>query len=187
MAIFYFSAIEGKKKQDEAVELYIKYKSFMYNIANSVLEDHGEAEDAVHNAFIRIIENFEKFDLRDGHKTKSLIGMIVKGYAIDAYRHRENMVAVEELPEEDGDNGTSLEGQLIDRERYEDLKRHLASLDALYADVILLKYDGYSNAEMASLLGVTEDVVRQRLHRARVKLKKRLEMEGDQDGAKKSQ
>jgi DNA-directed RNA polymerase specialized sigma24 family protein len=70
----------GREKENELLaELYIQHKNFMYNIANAVLRDPGEAENAVHDAFVRVIGNIEKFDLRDCHKTKNLLGTIVKG------------------------------------------------------------------------------------------------------------
>jgi RNA polymerase sigma-70 factor (ECF subfamily) len=188
MSIIRFPAIGEQKKDNFIAELYTQHKNFMYNIANAVLRDPGEAENAVHDAFVRVIKNIEKFDLRDCHKTKNLLGTIVKGCAVDAYRRRKNMVVTEELPaEKDGDFENPAEDQLIEREQYEDLKGRLASLGDTYVDIVLLKHSGYSNAEVAALLGVTEDVVRQRLHRARSKLKKQLGTEGERNGAQKSQ
>lgn len=55
----------------------------------------------------------------------------------------------------------------------------MARLPDGYRSVLLLKYDnGYSTAEIASILGLTEENVKKRLQRARKKLQEILEREG---------
>ncbi len=55
----------------------------------------------------------------------------------------------------------------------------MARLPDGYRSVLLLKYDnGYSTAEIASMLGLTEENVKKRLQRARKKLQEILEREG---------
>ena len=57
----------------------------MYYTANNILKDSHLAEDAVHNAFLRIINNLEKIEDINSHKTKGLIVIIVKNVSIDIY------------------------------------------------------------------------------------------------------
>ena len=48
-----------------------------------------------------------------------------------------------------------------------------------YRSVLLLKYDnGYSTAEIASMLNLTEENVKKRIQRARKKLEQILDTEG---------
>ena len=58
----------------------------------------------------------------------------------------------------------------------------MQALPAADHDVLLLQYvQGYSAAEIAAVLGISEGAVRQRAHRARQRLKKLLQQEGYDD------
>ena len=49
--------IESPEDKMKFERLYHKYRDLMYNIAYSFLKDEHDAEDAVHQAFVSIIEN----------------------------------------------------------------------------------------------------------------------------------
>ena len=57
---------EGKKNFEE---LYNKYKNLMLNRAYDIIKDSGLAEDAVHNAFLNILntgyESFPKINIKN--------------------------------------------------------------------------------------------------------------------------
>ena len=57
-------AIENDDDREKAAELYKLYSSTMLYIARSILHDHYLAEDAVVEAFIRIINNLNKINTR---------------------------------------------------------------------------------------------------------------------------
>jgi RNA polymerase sigma-70 factor (ECF subfamily) len=58
----------------------------------------------------------------------------------------------------------------------EELRKALRDLPDMYRSVVLLRdVEGLSTAEAASVLEVTEDVVKQRLHRGRLALRKSLD------------
>jgi len=57
---------------------------------------------------------------------------------------------------------------LIEQDRFDGLLQKIRSLDAIYRDVLLLKYlYEYDNSLIASLTGVAEATVRVRLMRAK--------------------
>lgn len=59
------------------------------------------------------------------------------------------------------------------------LQRGLQTLPAVDHDLLLLRYGyGFSAAETAALLGMSEGAVRQRAHRARKRLRQWMEQEG---------
>ena len=58
--------------------LYREYKSIMLSKAYSVLRDEGLAEDAVHNAFMRILKNLDKVSLR----AKALAAVVVETFIV---------------------------------------------------------------------------------------------------------
>lgn len=64
----YLTLLDTQEGVSKFEQLYKTYKNRMYYIANSILKDSYLAEDAVHNAFLRIINNLEKIEDVDSHK-----------------------------------------------------------------------------------------------------------------------
>ncbi len=175
MMIFFLASIETQEDRDLFIDLYTKYKNFMFNTANRILHDHDMSEDIVHDALVRLLDTWGNYDLQNGHKSRRLIGNIVDGLAKNAYNRRNRNAPLEEISA----ITDSFEEQVIGQEQYEELKVLIRQLDPIYAEAILLKFDShYNNREIAEFIGITEDVVRQRLHRGREKLKTLLAREG---------
>ena len=84
--LIYLSLIDSQEDISKFENVYNTYKNRMYYVANSILKDSHLAEDAVHMAFLRIINNLDKIGDIDSHKTKGLVVIIVKNIAIDIYR-----------------------------------------------------------------------------------------------------
>ena len=97
--LIYLSIIETKENKSKFEQVYNKYKQIMFFVANRVLRDEYLSEDAVHQAFLRIIDNLDKIDKIDCHKTKGFIVTIVENIAIDFYRKRkrENNISFDEV------------------------------------------------------------------------------------------
>ena len=73
MLLFYLPVIGNEEQRDLFTSLYNDYKDFLFHIANYILEDTLAAENTVHEVFLRIIENPDKYDLNDYHKKKGFI------------------------------------------------------------------------------------------------------------------
>ena len=58
----------------------------MFYVANDILKDNYLAEDAVHKAFLKLINHLDKIWETESQKTKSFIVIITKNIAIDMYR-----------------------------------------------------------------------------------------------------
>ena len=88
--LIYLSLLDSEEEISKFELIYSTYKKQMYYTANNILKDSHLAEDAVHNAFLRIINNLEKIEDINSHKTKGLIVIIVKNVSIDIYRKNIN-------------------------------------------------------------------------------------------------
>ena len=67
------------------------------------------------------------------------------------------------------------EQRLLRTELNKELETAMQELPAKYRSVVLLRYvEGLSTTEAAEVLDLSEDVVKQRLHRGRLALRKRL-------------
>ena len=60
MLPIYLSMLDGDDEKSKFESLYLTYRKLMFHVANGILNDEGLAEDAVHQAFLKILENFDK-------------------------------------------------------------------------------------------------------------------------------
>ncbi len=148
----------------------------------------GQREDAEEVAQETLLKAFQSFDqLRDPENVKSWMFRIAKNYCLMKRRKSiyapDRELSLDELMPADGQeaklqvaDGSELpEGRLLRRELNEELQRALRELPDTYRPVVLLRdIEGLSTAETAEVLELSEDVVKQRLHRGRLALRKAL-------------
>lgn len=179
MLAFYLSILDTEDERNTFTELYRNYESAMYNIAYSILHDRFLAEDAVHDALIKLINYIPEISKVQCHKTKALIVIIIKSTAIDIYRKRSKLYSTEK-PEikEEADSGELPLDHIIADEDFSELKLKLKNLNKEYLEIILLKYTyDLTNQEIGNILCISNDAVRQRLSRAKKAVKKIIEEE----------
>ena len=54
------ATVDSPTDKELITQLYNTYKQFMYNISMSILGKREDAEDAVQDSFVRIIDNLDK-------------------------------------------------------------------------------------------------------------------------------
>ena len=86
--MIYLMMIDSENDKRKFVILYEKYKYLMLKVAFDVLKDNYLAEDAVHEAFIKVSKNMEKIGDVDTRETKRYLITITKNATIDIYRKR---------------------------------------------------------------------------------------------------
>ena len=178
MLAIYLAVIDVEQDENKFEILYTTYRKLMFYIANQILRDEYLAEDATHQAFLKIIDNLDKIEDVHCHKTKSYIVTIVRNNAIDLYnrRKRDTTVSLEQMEFCIYDETCSRSEDL------DYLTKAVLKLPVIYKEVLTLKYvQELSNAEIAQTLGISEATVRKRLERARHKLEETLIKEGNAD------
>ena len=174
----YLAMLDGEEEKSKFESLYLTYRKLMFHVANGILNDEGLAEDAVHQAFLKILENFDKVGEISCHKTRSYVVIIVRNAAINMYnsRKRHPAVPIEETV-------FCAAGNFPEQtENLDGLTKAVLKLPAIYKDALKLKYvQEFSSAEIAEMLGVSEAAVRKRLERARRMLEEILGREGNSD------
>ena len=58
--LIYLQMIESEEDKSKFIEIYNQYKYLMFSVANRILKNEYDAEDAVHQAFVSIIDNLNK-------------------------------------------------------------------------------------------------------------------------------
>ena len=167
--LIYLSLLDSEEEISKFELIYSTYKKQMYYTANNILKDSHLAEDAVHNAFLRIINNLEKIEDINSHKTKGLIVIIVKNVSIDIYRknkkERDNTIFIDDLDDINGYDE-------INKNDIGDLEIAISKLPENYKQVFLLKFSHeLTDNGISEILDIKPDNVRKRISRGREKLK----------------
>lgn len=146
--VIYLQMIDDPWDRSKFEQLYTRYKDLMHYTANRVLRNEQDAEDAVHNAFLAIVENIEKISAVDCPKTRAYVVTIVENKAIDLYRNKQRH-PTGELTEETAGISVEYDGE-------NELGRCMAKLPARYRQFLLLRYDhDYTVKEVAQMMGLS--------------------------------
>lgn len=153
-----------------------RYNQRVYRAVRSVLRDEGECEDAMQQAWLGAYSHLDQFAGTAAFST--WLTRIALNEALGRARRRSRLAPAEELPEEDDSMATAAqdpEGQAANRELGHILEAAIDELPDHYRSVFMLReVDGMSTADAALSLGVSEEVVKVRLHRARLALRDQL-------------
>ncbi|HFL3562789.1 TPA: RNA polymerase sigma factor [Clostridioides difficile] len=175
--LIYLNLIDLDDEKKKFEQVYLKYRKLMFYIANQILKDEQLSEDAVHNAFLKIINNIEKINDVNSQKTKGFVVIIVKRISINIYNKRKK----EEINDinDESYKFNSLDLSIEAFGKYNYLEEALKKLSETDLQIILLKYShGFSTKEISKILNIKEVNLYKRNKRALEKLKKILsEME----------
>lgn len=170
MLTLYLSLIDGENDKEKFEKIYKNYSALMLSRAYEILHDSSLAEDAAHNAFVRILKNIDKLDDSGSLKTKSYVMIVLENTAKTMYvkRSRQKIYELDEsVP-----NTVNVERETETKLTAEIVAEKIAELPEKYRDVIVLKFlNGLDDGEIASALGISRTAVRKRLQRSREKLR----------------
>lgn len=145
------AVIDDEKEQSKFRQIYDIYHRLMLYIANSILHNEQDAEDAVQDAFLSIAQNISKISEPESKRTKSFITTITTNKAIDMYKvkHKTKTVDIYGCSEDEP-------SILVEPPEENGLARCILNLPIKYRNIIILKYShGYSNRECAEILGIS--------------------------------
>lgn len=184
MLALYLSLIDNEDDRDKCEIIYNEYRKRMIATANSVLQNEQDAEDVLHDTFIKIARNMKAIDDPYSDKTLSYLLKAVKNTAKDFLKKKENRkeVAAQDYVENIPD-AQFLEKLRI-KDRYNKVVNAIRKLNDTYRDVMFFHFvSGMKIAEIADLLGRKRSTVQQQLVRGKKKLIEILETDlRDQNG-----
>ena len=169
--LIYLQMLDTTEEKSLFEQIYLEYRGLMYHVAYEILHNEQDAEDAVHQAFMKIAENMNKIADPVCTKSRGLVVTIVEHQAIDQYRRLQKHPSVELIEEIQGTNA-HYEGD-------NDLTKCILKLPARYREMILLRYHhGYTVREIAKIMGLSLQAAIKLAQRAKNKLKKLCEEAG---------
>lgn len=180
MLIMYLSFFCDENNKSLFERIYNDNYEIMLHVAFGITNEKMEAENAVHDSFLKIVEHFERYKKLSCSEIRALCVTIVKHKAIDVYRKNskiseeelDNLILYNEytefLPEE----------QIEKDEESEILRSILEKLPERDKEILYLKfYCEFDNKEIAQVLDISTKYVEVKLYRAKNKLKEILDNE----------
>ena len=169
--ILHDELVERCKQGDSRgfAELYRKYSKAMYNTSLRIVNNTGDAEDVVQEAFTDAFRSLEDFHYKSTFG--AWLKRIVINKSINCLRKRKmDMIDIEKtnighLPEEDTTDEQEIQMKV------EDIKKAVGLLPNGYRTVLTLYlFEGYDQEEIAEILQVSHATVRTQYMRAKQKL-----------------
>lgn len=174
----------------EAFDRFVEhFRGKIFNYSWLMCGQREDAEEVAQEALLKMFENFRQ--LREPERVRPWVFRIARNACL--MKRRKSVFAPsrelsldELMPAKSGEDGklrleiadwSNLpEEQARGAEMKQALSRAIGELSELYRPVILLRdLEELSTAETAEILGVTEDTVKARLHRARLALRQKLD------------
>lgn len=163
---------------DDFAEIFAEYYSPVYAYVLSLSHDPSLSEEVTQETFLKAMGAIGKF--RGQCSLRVWLCEIAKNTYFTLLKKRRRLAPP---PGEDWPDGSDLEGRFADKETALQVHRVLHTLEDPYREVFWLRALGeLSFAQIAGLFGKTESWARVTYHRARQKLRARLDGEGWGDG-----
>ena len=164
---FYLSIIETPAERDKFDEIYHTYRHTMHHVAMGILHDYHLAEDATHEAFLRIAKNMRKIEEVNVPTTKVFVVIIVRNVSLTMLK-KHNMEIPEDNIEMFAQASTQIEEESFNRFEFEFVVNAIDALPRIYRDTLFLHYvKELSASEVASILQIPRETVKKRMQRGR--------------------
>lgn len=170
--LIFLTMLETDAERQLFMELYNQYGNAMLRVAQRYfLGEPTMAEDAVQNAWLRVVEKFSRLQDIPRKKRGAYLVVIAKNESISLLRKRH-----QELPFDDtivADKGD------FESDNAKDIIETIQKMPETYRAVIEMRFvEELSTKEIAVALGLKETTVNVRIHRGRALLMKKLREEG---------
>ena len=185
MLSIYLSLLDSAADRNKFEELYNAHKRTMLYKAQDILNDEHLAEDAVHDAFLRVIKNFTKIGEVDCPRTRSFLVIIVRNVSLTMLEKLKRETLIEDLELYPNTN-SEIEDSIFNRIEYEKIMEALEKLPYQYRDILYLQYvEEYKLTEIAALFDMNKETVKKRAQRGKKKLLELLDARSDMNGKSK--
>ena len=171
MISFYLSLLDTPEEKSKFEQLYRLYRQDMFKIAYGILKNKFDTEDAVHEAFMRVMKKLTKISEINCPQTHAYLLIIVKNVALKIIKKRTKTIVVDTDTVEITDD-FRLEEYVISNMEVERIKYILEQLPDDYYEVLFLElFMEFSISDIAEQLGLTYENTKKRLQRAKKKFR----------------
>lgn len=161
--LIFLQTIEDPARRSKLERVYEAYRDLMFYVARELLGSDQDAEDAVHDAFLKLSKNLDKISDPVCPKTQAYVVLTVESVSIDLLRRRKRRPTAALSEDEPG--------LTVDYAGGNALAQCILKLPPLDREIILLRFwQGYSPRETARILKISEAAARKREQRAKERL-----------------
>lgn len=160
--------------QERFLSLVEENKKILYKIANAYCKDPMDRPDLVQEMVIQLWQSFNRFDNRSQFST--WMYRIAINVAISFYRNQ-NRNKPNTIPIKDFVLEIAIADEMLEQagDDIRLLYRLINQLDELKKILIILYLDGYSQDEIAEILGISSSNVSTKINRIKQKLQQEFE------------
>jgi len=147
----------------------------LYNVSLRILKNEHDAQDAVHDAFIKAFQNISKIE--NELKLAAWLKRIVINGSLDFLRKKKKVRWLEDsMAFQQHEEGEEVELLGEESLTLDDVKKAIINLKDKYRIIIVLYLlENYTHKEIAEQLGLKESTVRNQYARGKQLLKKQLQ------------
>jgi RNA polymerase sigma factor (sigma-70 family) len=164
--------------------LYERYGRAAYSLARRILTEETLAQDVVQEVFLSLWRDARRFDAGRGTVATYLLSM-THHRAVDVVRREERLRrwrTSDEGLELEADPKVRVEDEVLTSERRAEVRAALGELPAAQREALLLAYfGGYTQREVAALVGVPLGTVKTRMAAGMRKLEEALRDAGREE------
>ena len=166
-------AMENPKDEKRFTEIYNKYYNYVYGITSKFFENNMDKEDATYTSLLKIAFNMSKINDIKSDETKGFIAVITRNTCITMVNKKNKikevfMEDINDIPDNNNKDFEIIEDEGLLLTTY---KKCLTKLTKNQYEVLYLKYvNELSLKEMANILNIKENAIKQRLYGAKQKL-----------------
>ena len=165
------SVMDGNK--EAFAELYNHYRTPALKFCVTLLKDQEEAENALHEVFIKIWE--KRAHIKPDLNFNSYLFTCLRNFIFDHFKRMEKDQRLRELYMERMGNGVSVEDPENRDAREMFVRDVIANLSEKRRQVLLLTvYEGKSYQEIAELMKISKNTVKNQLVKAKQILREQL-------------
>lgn len=149
---------------EELGSLILASQGSLYRVAKTILSDDDDCYDAIHEAIVKAFSGLDS--LRNDSYAKTWLTRILINECYMILRRRNKVILSEDIPEQ----------KIYEQPDHSDLYEAVAVLPAKMRTAVTLYYsEGFSVKEIADITESTESAIKNRLFRARTRLRQTLE------------
>jgi RNA polymerase sigma factor (sigma-70 family) len=166
--------------------LYERFYGYALKIVFRYIFHYDKAVDVVNDGFVKLFQNFQKFESRDDTQTEKLLmgwmKRIMVNTAIDELRRQHMLLEIGDLPDyvwQMADNSLAADQKILYKEVIEQVRKLPPSYRAVFNMHVI---DGFSHQEIAKKLGISVGACKSNLSKARAHLKNYIKKDNEKAG-----
>jgi len=179
---YYLSLLETEEQKQSFEKMYEENRELMHYHANKILNNYTQAEDAVHQSFLKIIESWDKIFAESRPQWTSLCVITCKRTSFDILRKNKirQHQSLDDLDESELISASlSTDETAMDNVLSEEIRKRIASLPDINRNIMQMHISNDLSAKQISkLLDIRYETVKKRIHRGKQLLMDMLREDG---------